>query len=333
MDARILIFCIILSVLPSCKYNNYYKQRKLFLRKVFYTGPIPDGPITIFIHGTKESILSKLVHRLDYPYGVAQASMTQANSVLSRIAHALCKACPEEFALERFYFYGWHGKLNFPSRIAAAERLYDVIKNHKGHLTVMGHSHGCNVALYLAALAEKDHNSTFKVDRLILLAPPVQVVTKHLAHAPTFKQVFTFYSTSDFFQVGDPQGLYWESYAYTPSGTKIPLLSARTFDPAPHIMQTRVLLDRQSPGHLGMMLNRFIKTIPCLTKMVSQKAANGGYEQCRNLYTINVPPCGLSPEFMCDRSLQGAYIPRSSYYRTKRALKKQSALPLAQSST
>lgn len=321
MYARFLIFCFILAAIPSCKYSNHYNQRKLYLRKVFFAGPVPDGAVTIFIHGTKESLISKMVHKLDYPYGVVQASIVQANSVLSRIAHTLCKACPEEFSLDSFYFYGWHGKLTFSSRYAAAERLYSVIKNHKGHLTIMTHSHGCSVALYLAALAEKDQNSTFKVDRLILLAPPVQVVTKHLAHAPTFKEVYTFYSTADFLQIGDPQALYWESYAYTPADTKIPFLSDRTFDPAPNIMQTRIMLDRQSPGHLGIMLSRFIKHIPCLMTMIHERASHGGYEQCRNFYTINIPPCGLTPTFLCENDIKGTYVPRSSYYRTKRALK------------
>ncbi len=322
MYARLLTVCIITLLIPSCKQSNYYNKRKLYQRKVFLAGPVPDGRATIFIHGTKESIISKLVHKLDYPYGVVQASTINVSSVLSRIAHTLAIACPEEFALDTFYFYGWHGRLNFPSRTHAAERLYNVIKNHKGHLTIMAHSHGCSVALYLASLAEQDQNSSFKVDRLIMLAPPVQIVTKHLIHAPIFKEVYTFYSTSDFLQIGDPQGLYWESYAYSPADTKIPFLSARTFDPAPNIMQTRVLQDRQSPGHLGIMLSRFIKNIPCLVQMIYERALHGGYETCRNLYTINIPPCGLPPEFIHDRELKGKYIPRSSYYKTKRALQR-----------
>lgn len=321
MYVRITLFFTVLLSIPSCKYsNNYYNSRKLYLRKVFIAGPVPDGPATIFIHGTKESIISKLVHKLDYPYGVVQASTVQANSVLARIAHTLAQTCPEEFSLDNFYFYGWHGRLNFPSRTHAAERLYNVIKHHKGGLTIMAHSHGCNVALYLAALAERDQNCTLKIDRLILLAPPVQVVTKHLAHAPIFKEIFTFYSSADFLQIGDPQGLYWESYAYTPMNAKIPILSARTFDPAPNIMQTRIMLDRHSPGHLGIMLSRFIKRIPGLLHIIRERAQNGGYEECRNFYMVNIPPCGLPPEFISEKDIQGKYIPRTSYHKTKRRI-------------
>jgi hypothetical protein len=323
MYVRILILCSLLLTIPSCTLRNtYYDKRKLYLRKVFIAGPVPDGTATIFIHGTKESIISKLVHKLDYPYGVVQASTVQANSVLARIGQTLSKVCPEQFALDTFYFYGWHGRLTFPSRTHAAERLYNVIKNHKGHLTIMAHSHGCNVALYLAALAEKEQNSSFKVDRLILLAAPVQIITKHLVHSPIFKEVYTFYSTADFMQIGDPQGLYWESYAYSTADTKIPFLSSRTFDPAPHIKQTRVLLDRHSPGHLGMMLSRFIQHIPSLLRMISDRSENGGYESCRNFYTINIPPCGFPPAFISNSELKGAYIPRSSYYKARQALQK-----------
>lgn len=331
MFKRWLALSIILMI-PGCRYGKFYDHRKQFLKRVFFAGPIPEGPATIFIHGTKESVLSKLVHRLDYPFGVVPAATVRTSSVLSRIAFHLDESDPLEFGRERFYFYGWHGKLNFPSRIKAAEKLYGVIKDHKGPLTIMAHSHGCSVALHLAEFAQKENNKTLKIDRLIFLAPPVQMATKQLVHSPLFKEVYTFYSTADFIQIGDPQGLYWESYAYTPINAHIPFLSMRTFDPAPNIMQTRIMIDRQSPGHLNFMLGNFVKHIPRIMKMVKHRAQTGGYEETRNFYLVNIPPCGLSPEFLRSCDIQKKYVPRTSYYKAKRivCLKKDSSCELPQ---
>ena len=323
MYKRIIICLSILALIPSCKYSRHYQPRKQYLKKVFFAGPVPDGPAVIFVHGTKESVISKLIHKLDYPLGVVSSNTIKESSVLSRIAITLDEVCPEEFNREYFYFYGWHGKLNFPSRTLAAKRLYNVIKDHKGPLTIITHSHGSSVALYLAQLAEQDQNSAFKVDRLVLLAPPVQVVTKHLAHAPTFKEVYTFYSTGDFMQISDPQGLYWESYAYTPEYTPIPFLSTRTLDPAPNIMQSRIMLDRQSPGHLNFMLSRFIKHLPCMMHMVKDRSEHGGYEETRNFYIVDIPLCGLAPEILSLCDIKGNYVPRSNYYKVKRMLKEK----------
>ncbi len=314
----VVVSIIILGLIPSCKYSQHYNQRKQYLKKVFFTGPLHDGPVTIFIHGTKESIISKVVHKLDYPYGLISASSVEANSVLSRIPLYLQEAYPQEYTLDNFFFYGWHGKLNFRSRYNAAERLYNVIKKHKGPITIMTHSHGCSVALYLAMCAEQDNNPNFCIDRLVFLAPPVQVATKHYVHAPVFKEVYTFYSSADLIQISDPQGIYWESYAYTSDDTQVPFFSTRTFDPAPNIMQTRILADKQSPGHLLFMLGRFIKHLPCMLNMVHNKADNGGYEESRNFYIINIPLCNLPLEFLTLCDLKGQYVPRSNYFKARR---------------
>ena len=319
INKRLVVVSIaLLGLIPSCKHSQYYHTRKQYLKKVFFAGPIPDGPVTIFVHGTKESIISKVVHKLDYPYGIVSATDVEANSVLSRLPRHLHEACPEEFNINNFYFYGWHGKLNFRSRYKAAYRLYNILKKHKGPKTIITHSHGCGVALYLAMCAENDNNPDFYIDRTVFLAPPVQVATKHYVHSPIFREVYSFYSSSDIMQVSDPQGIYWESYAYTSDDTRVPFFSKRTFDPTPNIMQTRILADRQSPGHLLFMLGRFIKHLPCMMSMVKQRAEDGGYEELRNLYIINIPLCNLPLEFLTKKDLKGKYVPRSNYWKARR---------------
>jgi hypothetical protein len=285
---------------------------------VFFAGPIPDGPITIFIHGTKESIISKMVHKLDYPYGIIPANCVEANSILSRIPLYLHDADPQEFNINNSYFYGWHGKLNFRSRYNAAKLLYDIIKDHKGPLTIITHSHGCGVVLYLAMCAEDDNNPDFSIDRCVFLAPPVQVATKHYIHAPIFKEIYTFYSSADIMQVGDPQGIYWESYAYTSDDTKVPFFSTRLFDPAPNISQTRLLTDMHSPGHLYFMLGRFLQHLPNLLKKVKDRTQNGGYEETRNFFIMNIPLCNLPHEFLNPCDIKGNYVPRSHFHKSRR---------------
>lgn len=320
-----LCFLLIVLVLSACTQRKFYR-RKEFLKKTFFAEPLVEGPLTIFIHGTKTSLISRLVHQSDYPQGLICAANSQTNSILTRIGYTLCKTDPLDFPLDRFYIYTWPGKLNFDCRLHAAECLYGVLRNHKGPLTIITHSHGCNVALNLAYWAQHYQDTSFTVDRLIVLAPPVQEVTKPYVHSPIFKQVYTFYSSADIMQVGDPQALYWESYAYTKPCTNIPLLSKRLFDPAPSIIQTRILLDWQSPGHLNFLLTRFIKKIPVLLRLVKAAADNNGYAAARNCFIVNIPLFDLPPHLVEPCLLNRRYTPRSTYHKTKRMLKESSPI-------
>ena len=314
-----LILCIVILSLAGCGgHKKYYDRKKITLQKSFFAGPLPEGPLTVFIHGTKQSLLSRMVHKLDYPLGIVSSSLTTTNSVLARIARSLNKADQKEYPRDNFYFYGWPGKMNFPARFKAAERLYGVIKDHTGPLTIIAHSHGCNVALYLATLAAEDPMSKFSVDRLILLAPPVQEVTKHLVHSPIFKEVYSFYSTADLFQIGDPQGIYWESYQCIEPGTRVPIFSQRTYKPAPNLIQVRLLLDWQSPGHIHFMLSRFLTKLPLLVRMTKEASIAGGYERCGNCYIINIPLFNQPVHFVEPCQLKRRYVPRSSYYKDRK---------------
>ena len=318
-------FVLIILCLTSClpKRNSLYR-RKENLRKVFYASPLQEGPVTIFVHGTKTSLISRLVHQTDYPIGIHAAKDIQTKSVMTRISYQLHQADPCDFPLDSFYYYTWPGKLTFDSRLRAAEQLYSVIRFHKGPITLITHSHGCNVVLNLAYCAQKNHDTSFAIDRLILLAPPVQEVTKPYVHSPIFKRVYTFYSSADLMQVGDPQALYWESYAFTQPYTHIPLLSRRTFDPAPHIIQTRILLDWQSPGHLNFLLKRFISRMPELIKLVTAAQENNGYECSRNQFIVNIPPLKAPIHLVAPDEIKGRYIPRSTYHKTRRLLRSAS---------
>ena len=320
---RLLSSAIIIMVLSGCAPKKSQYRRKVFLTKTFFESPLADGPITVFVHGTKTSLISRLVHQTDHPAGIMPSTEVCTNSVLTRIGPTLNAVDPQQFPLNTFYYYTWSGKMTFAYRLQAAEKLYEVLRNHKGPVTMITHSHGCNVALNLAYWANVQQDTSFSIDRLILLAPPVQEVTKPYVYSPIFKRVYTFYSTADIMQIGDPQALYWESYLHTKPSTLIPWLSCRIFDPAPHIIQTRVLFDRQSPGHLHFLLSRFIRKLPALLDVVTKEAERCGAPNQH--YIVNIPLYDLPPHIVSAAELAGRYIPRSTHYKIKRSNKSQAS--------
>ncbi|MBA2307074.1 hypothetical protein H0W26_02995, partial [Candidatus Dependentiae bacterium] len=252
---------------------------------------------------------------LEYPYGINPVNLIRKRSVLSTIAYTLHKALPEEFPLDSCYFYSWEGHLTFSSRWKAAQRLYPILKNHRGPITLITHSHGANVALYLAKCAQLDGNENFTIDRLIVLAPPVQEATKQYAYSPVFKEIYNFYSTADFMQVADMQKAYTESYKEAPPGTFIPLFSERTYAPAPHIRQVRMLIDGQSISHLHFLLTRFIKHLPLLLTLAQN---SGEYASTSHCSIVNIPRGNALPYHLVEGQLKNNYIPRSQYDRIRR---------------
>ncbi|MBA3751719.1 hypothetical protein H0X06_02895 [Candidatus Dependentiae bacterium] len=293
------------------------KQRRnqLHINRSFFSGPLKEGAVTVIIHGTKSSFFSRTVSNLEYPHGINPFNLIRTRSILSTIAHTLHTSCPKDFPLDSFYFYSWEGHLTFESRFQAAKKLYPILRSHTGPLTIITHSHGANVALYLAHFAHLDNNKDFAIDRLILLAPPIQEVTKPYACSNVFKEIYNLYSSADFMQIADMQGLYPESYKYTAPTTKIPLFSERIFPPAPHILQARILLDGQSPSHLHFLLTQFIKQLPLLLDLTKQAAR---FSCTKNFCILNIPRGNQAPHYVHESELKKNYIPRSQRDRITR---------------
>ncbi len=292
-----------------------WTRNQIRINKSFFIGPLNEGPVTLFIHGTKSSSITRALCNLEFPHGINPVNLIRTRSLLSTIAHTLNSAYPQKFPLDSFYFYSWEGHLTFQSRWKAAQKLYPILKNHTGPLTIITHSHGANVALYLARCAHLDGNADFTIDKLIMLAPPVQEATKQYASSPVFKEIYNFYSTADCMQVADMQGTYRESRKEAPLGTPIPFFSERTFQPAPSIRQIRVLIDGQSPSHLHFLLTRFIKHLPVLMTLAEDA---GDYAYSQNFTIVNIPRGDKPPHCLSKRELKGSYIPRSQWDRVKR---------------
>ncbi len=240
--------------------------------------------VTIFVHGTLFPLLRQLVQAFDCPLGLIPADTRPNRYLLSRIPYIISEAAPQNYPLSSFYLFGWSGKLRVQARIKAAEDLYLKIRDLKGSLTIIGHSHGATVALLLAYIAQKYNDKNFKVDKLILLACPVQEATALYSTYPVFKKIFSLYSSTDLVQIADPQGLY------TPH--TLSFFSRRTFNPAPQLIQARVLINGHNPYHITFMLQRFLKKLPAVIALLEK------IKNTQKLYTVNIPTSEEKPSMV-----------------------------------
>lgn len=186
--------------------------------------PVSTPHVTIWIHGTRGSAFlpihaSKTLTLIEHevalcPQGLTSAADLPTTYHQQRIAHILATIDHAQFPFENFYCFGWSGDLDPVARIIAAEQLYqeliqliDAYKTHYGcapYITLITHSHGGNVALNLAKISTGD----ISIDRLILLACPVQEETRLYIDHPLFKQRYSLHSHTDMVQVLDVQKLH-----------------------------------------------------------------------------------------------------------------------------
>lgn len=300
MHKKIFLSLIVL-VLSSCKQQQKFTNFKNIT---------PDTPLTIFIHGTLfNSATAMLVHAIDCPFGLNCAQAQGNKYLMGRIPYILNDASSKDFPLDNFYLFGWSGKLSFDERKKAAFDLYQSIKNYRGKITIIGHSHGCNVAMHLAQIAQDDNNQNFCIDRLILLAGPVQHVTEIYIQSPAFKKIYSFYSTADITQVADPQGLYKETKKVN-TGKQINFFSNRTFEFNPKLSQIRVLFNGCSISHIDFILESFIKKLP---KIIETVDAIDNKHPCYNtqqFYTVNIRSGNKETQFLTPAQAARPFVPR-----------------------
>ena len=295
--------CILIAAATFCGPSKKPVFRRI--PPISTTKNIPHGTTTIFIHGTIFPVVSRLMNGGRYPHGLVPVVDIKENTRLTRLARTLENADAMSFPTGSFYFYSWSGVLNFNERKKAAKLLFSALCDHQGPITIIAHSHGCNVALYLAELAE-EQGKPLQIDSLILCAPPVQKPTAHLIKSPIFKKIYSFYSTADIVQVLDPQGLYEETKKI--SIDTPPLFSQRLFQDTSNLVQTRVLFNKKSPGHESFLSPRFVSKLPSLISLLNSAEE----KEYRGHYMINIPRAPHAPHFITEEQLSQARIRRSS---------------------
>lgn len=218
--------------------------------------------ITVWIHGTrgKEIVpvgISSNMSQVEKAICTAPLGLHKANSIDKRfhnqtIARILSKAAPDAFSYKHFYSFGWSGKLDPAARKQASEQLYSELKQlvlsyivqyaAVPEVTLITHSHGGNVALNLVHFHAEE--SPLCINRLVLLACPVQQETASLVDSTLFASVYALHSHADAIQILDPQGLHpighgikesWNSASLKPlaqsakESSQTPLFSERHF--------------------------------------------------------------------------------------------------------
>jgi hypothetical protein len=178
----------------------------------------------------------------------------------------------QQFPLEEFYIFGWSGKLQDQERKQAANRLHQeinaLVSRYKEKygcaptIRIIAHSHGGNVALNMATIADL---TPFCIQSLILLACPVQDKTMHLICAPMFQRVYSLYSSFDMIQVLAPQfqrirtknGRRKKKYVIFP-------FSSRLFPTYSHLTQAKIKINDFPISHTRFSTKEFGTLLPSI---------------------------------------------------------------------
>ncbi len=97
----------------------------------------------------------------------------------------------------KYYTYGWLGLLDKQCRKQAAEKLFDELAKLKAdQITLVTHSYGGALALYLAEVQEK-RKQPLAIENLCMFAFPAEVETASYARSGMFKNIFSIYSDGD----------------------------------------------------------------------------------------------------------------------------------------
>lgn len=241
--------------------------------------------VTIFIHGTLPPAaflkLPVLKNFFWCPQGLHPLKKLSQTFHLAELGHILCSKDPTLFGEDSFYLFGWSGILQAEARKKAAQKLAHALKEVKTLYSSQGlecafrlitHSHGGNVALYMAELSQdQDLDLDFTIDELILLACPVQNETASYVKHPLFSSIISAHSHSDIIQLIDPQGIHnflknVHTYGLEAAVVHVnevgPLFSGRHFEQTPHLKQVHVKYPNRELLHIEFILARYIESLP-----------------------------------------------------------------------
>lgn len=266
------IWLIPLLLLSACSHKAPVIVKKIDIsQKALSHIPLMDTPspspppITIWIYGT---LLVKKSYFFDCFNG--KMGLKKAQEFVGKpkrpgyIAQAISQQDPQRFPLDTFYFFGWSGKLCNHERLHAAEVLYtelqtlieEYIQYYGTYpvITIMCHSHGGNIALYLAYInhIKSCNNHPLFIDSLVLLACPVQRCTLPFIYDSIFGSLYALYSSLDVIQVLAPQHPYYRPF------------SSKRFPPLKRLLQAKIMLNNHAIFHTSFSKKPFVTAIPSI---------------------------------------------------------------------
>lgn len=244
------------------------------------TTELPNKTVTIWVHGTR---MSKVVFQNFFrsiPGLQSPLAYNKSNNQFD-IAMALFAGDPAHYQPDDVRMFGWSGKLSHEARGQGAHELYEELimfahdfeqkYGFKPEFDFITHSHGGNLVLRLVEEAKK-HQEQLVINKLILLACPVQQATMAYAQDPMFKNIISIYSPSDLVQVVDPQGIHEVKNAVQ-NGQMIkkntPFFSNRRFPAQKNMLQIKVTRHGHGLAHINFLQTPFLKVLPHFLEYIS----------------------------------------------------------------
>ncbi|HJM68800.1 MAG TPA: hypothetical protein QGF02_02530 [Candidatus Babeliales bacterium] len=269
-------------------------QLLLFMANMPLIKQVEPPTITVIVHGSKApSTIAKLLcitHKFRYtPMGIYNAQYLDSTYSLHKMVTTLGGADPHQFPLRNVYLFGWNGQIDTAERRKAAEALYEeLVELSKRYpqdmkLQVITHSHGGNVVLNLPVI-QKDKPVKVIIDKLVLLACPVQQKTAPNLTDPMFKKIISCISKADVIQLLDLQGLHRENKHQRRCGS---LFSKRRFEPQDNLVQVRIQSGMRDIGHIEFIRKHFIKKLPQVLNVIDERW-NEFHEQHPDNNKINI---------------------------------------------
>jgi hypothetical protein len=238
-----------------------------------------DHSITIFVHGTfpaRKALQYSFGRFLMYcPQGLSLAKHLPTYYHFYKMAQGCVEHNPQLYSLDQFYIFGWESEHIYDHiRIQAAADLtrqlqklvYDYYLKHYviPKIRLLGFSHGGNVVLNTANYLPLIVNDQQVEVEVWIFGTPVQHANKSLVNSSHFSKVYSFYSTKDWLQRMDPQGL---------RNSKIDIKhiwSDRMFDRSDRCIQVEFTVNGKPISHT--YYRSVFKYFPMMQLMVQEKS-------------------------------------------------------------
>lgn len=215
--------------------------------------------MTVFVHGTRaaqrliDHKRSPIRHIIHVEPGLSLAKNLPENYHFYKSAMLCSKHDPCGYDIDHFYTYGWNSSDLRPSnRYKNGQELYlainkQLIEYRKSYdcvnVRIVGNSHGGNVVLN--SLAWLPFDQTDACVEVVFFGTPIQEATRDFINNQYVSKAYSFYSTSDWIQMIDPQRLY------SACPKQAPFFSRRMFLPTDNVIQVQLKVNGKSIGHGG----------------------------------------------------------------------------------